>query len=128
MPDEFRNPEDRYRYVQGRAHGSMYPSMGELKWFWLVIAVVVIGAVMLRMFGSSEESESSSVNVVSTPTSIAFFSNRDGDDEIYVMNADGSGVERLTDDEHEDDNPAWSPDGGMMFGPPFVFPLGEREG
>lgn len=111
MRHEFRNPEDRYRYVQGRAHGSMYPSIGEMKWLWLVIAVVVVSVFVFRMFWSSEESESSGGNVVSPPPSIAFVSDRDGDAEIYVMNADGSGVEQLTDNEFGDYFPTWSPDG-----------------
>ncbi|HZH30094.1 MAG TPA: protein kinase [Pyrinomonadaceae bacterium] len=42
---------------------------------------------------------------------IAFASNRDGATEIYVMNADGSGVRRLTFNSTEDDCPAWSNDG-----------------
>lgn len=44
---------------------------------------------------------------------ITFSSNRDGCDgtEIYVMNADGSGVIRLTNDFGHDSEPAWSPDG-----------------
>ncbi len=42
---------------------------------------------------------------------IAFESDRDGNDEIYVMNADGSGVTRLTDNDAIDRSPAWSPDG-----------------
>ena len=42
---------------------------------------------------------------------IAFRSDRDGDSEIYVMNADGSGVTRLTDNDVEDWAPSWSPDG-----------------
>jgi len=29
---------------------------------------------------------------------LAFTSNRDGNDEIYTMNADGTGVSRLTND------------------------------
>src|SRR5206468_1029853 len=36
---------------------------------------------------------------------------RDGNDEIYVMNRDGTGVKRLTNDPGEDAYPAWSPDG-----------------
>ena len=42
---------------------------------------------------------------------IAFLSERDGNGEIYVMNADGSGQTRLTDNPAIDSEPAWSPDG-----------------
>ena len=42
---------------------------------------------------------------------IAFVSNRDGNAEIYVAVADGSGVTRLTEDPADDVSPAWSPDG-----------------
>ena len=42
---------------------------------------------------------------------IAFSSFRDGKSEIYVMNADGSSVTRLTDNDFHDSTPAWSPDG-----------------
>ncbi len=42
---------------------------------------------------------------------IAFTSDRDGNAEIYVMNADGSGQTRLTDNSAWDDAPQWSPDG-----------------
>ncbi len=42
---------------------------------------------------------------------IAFASDRDGNREIYVMNADGFGVTRLTVNDAIDSSPAWSPDG-----------------
>jgi Tol biopolymer transport system component len=42
---------------------------------------------------------------------IAFASHRDGNDEIYRMNADGSGQTRLTNNPASDFEPAWSPDG-----------------
>ena len=42
---------------------------------------------------------------------IAFVSERDGNPEIYVMNADGSQQTRLTTDSLPDFSPAWSPDG-----------------
>ena len=45
---------------------------------------------------------------------IAFTSNRDGNDEIYVMNADGTSVARLTNDPASDQQPAWSPDGSRI--------------
>ncbi len=42
---------------------------------------------------------------------IAFQTDRDGNDEIYVMNPDGTGPTRLTNDAATDQTPAWSPDG-----------------
>jgi Tol biopolymer transport system component len=42
---------------------------------------------------------------------IAFQSDRDGNSEIYVMNADGTNVTKLTSNTAEDRTPAWSPDG-----------------
>ncbi|MCA1637998.1 MAG: FG-GAP-like repeat-containing protein [Acidobacteria bacterium] len=42
---------------------------------------------------------------------IAFTSDRDGNSEIYLMNADGSGQVRLTNNSVRDDFPTWSPDG-----------------
>ena len=42
---------------------------------------------------------------------IAFCSSRDGNWEIYVMNADGSDQTRLTENPGHDWEPAWSPDG-----------------
>jgi WD40 repeat protein len=44
-------------------------------------------------------------------TRIAFRSQRDGNDEIYVMNADGTCQRNLTNDSVYDWSPAWSPDG-----------------
>src|SRR5690349_5840567 len=42
---------------------------------------------------------------------LAFVSERDGNSEIYVINADGTGLLRLTNDAGRDVDPAWSPDG-----------------
>jgi uncharacterized delta-60 repeat protein len=44
-------------------------------------------------------------------TKIAFSSTRDGNAEIYVMNADGTAQTRLTSNAGIDATPAWSPDG-----------------
>ena len=45
---------------------------------------------------------------------IAFYSERDGNAEIYVMNADGTGVTRLTNTRADEGYPAWSPDGRTL--------------
>ena len=45
---------------------------------------------------------------------IAFSSNRDGLPELYVMNADGSSVRRLTDHIGFNGRPNWSPDGSRI--------------
>ena len=42
---------------------------------------------------------------------IAFTSTRDGNAEIYVMDADGKNQRRLTDSPRYDGHPSWSPDG-----------------
>ena len=45
---------------------------------------------------------------------IAFASNRDGNYEIYVMDADGANLQRLTNNPHGDSSPSWSPDGKQI--------------
>lgn len=44
-------------------------------------------------------------------TQIAF---RSGEAEIYVMNADGSGITNLTNNSLYNENPTWSPNGGLI--------------
>jgi Tol biopolymer transport system component len=48
-------------------------------------------------------------------TKIAFESYRDGNWEIYLMNADGSGLTRLTNNSSYDLNPSWSPGGDKII-------------
>jgi TolB protein len=45
---------------------------------------------------------------------IAFMSQRDGNWEIYLINADGSNLQRLTHNPAEDGLPTWSPDGKVI--------------
>jgi dipeptidyl aminopeptidase/acylaminoacyl peptidase len=54
---------------------------------------------------------------------IVFTSSRDGNDEIYTVDADGTGLTRLTNDPASDDDPAWSPDGKRI-----AFTTGNGEG
>ncbi|MDA0768622.1 MAG: DPP IV N-terminal domain-containing protein [Chloroflexi bacterium] len=53
---------------------------------------------------------------------LAFLSTRDGNPEIYVMNADGSGQVRITETDEAEFSPTWSPDGRKLL---FVS---ERDG
>jgi dipeptidyl aminopeptidase/acylaminoacyl peptidase len=45
---------------------------------------------------------------------IAYSSDQDGDFEIWVMNADGSGQRKLTDNSATDWSPSWSPDSAQI--------------
>ena len=53
---------------------------------------------------------------------IAFSSVRDGNSEIYVMNADGSGQTRLTSNTVYDSRPQWSADGRKSSCSPVFSP------
>ncbi|HSB66931.1 MAG TPA: hypothetical protein VLD65_10150 [Anaerolineales bacterium] len=46
---------------------------------------------------------------------IVFYSERDGDAEIYLMNVDGSDQRPLTDNAADDFSPSWSPDGRRII-------------
>jgi WD40-like Beta Propeller Repeat len=46
---------------------------------------------------------------------IVFETNRDGNEEIYTMNADGTGVTRVTHDGNDDRRPTWTADGHILF-------------
>ncbi len=62
----------------------------------------------------SSTPEPSPTPVPPIPCSIVFESNRDGNQEIYRMNPDGSGQTNLSNDGAEDINPVWSPDGSQV--------------
>ncbi len=46
---------------------------------------------------------------------LAFTSNRDGQNEIYIMNADGTNPVNLTNNPADDQQPAWSSDGAWIL-------------
>ncbi len=46
---------------------------------------------------------------------LAFHSERSGNRDIWIVNADGTGLTRLTTDPDEDYFPSWTPDGRIVF-------------
>ena len=46
---------------------------------------------------------------------VAFHSDLRGNNDVYVINADGSGLERITDHGGDDSDPDWMPDGRLLF-------------
>ena len=71
--------------------------------------VNVDGSGITRLTNNSNRDESPSFSP--DGRRVAFVSDRDGNDEIYAMDADGLGVSRLTDNPSRDSDPSWSPDG-----------------
>ena len=60
----------------------------------------------------------------------AFMSNRDGNPDLYVLNADGTGLRRLTNHPMIDTSPTWSPNGQQIAftsdrtGTPQIYVIG----
>src|SRR5213082_3058241 len=76
---------------------------------WMVFcAAVLIGAALGL---PSLSAPSAGAVVPGGNGKIVFASTRDGNNEIYVMDADGSHQTRLTNNPADDILPAWSPDG-----------------
>ena len=68
---------------------------------------VSIGSNPTRL--TKDSSDNSVSGWLPDGTQIAFTSNRDGNDEIYVMNANGSSQTRLTDNPASDGSPVFKP-------------------
>ncbi|OGO16979.1 MAG: hypothetical protein A2Z14_02040 [Chloroflexi bacterium RBG_16_48_8] len=65
--------------------------------FFTLMALFIVGAIATTLYILSQRS-----------LRIAFMSDRDGDNEIYVMEMDGSGVVNITNNEAQDGLPGWS--------------------
>ena len=86
-----------------------------------LLAVLILAALPLLAANTFSAPAAQTMQPVSylplvkqPPYRIAFVSSRDGNDEIYVMNADGSNQTRLTHDPPINAAPAWSPDGRQL--------------
>jgi Tol biopolymer transport system component len=71
-----------------------------------LIGLLALAVALLALPASSTEAAGPRAN-----GKIAFSSSRDGNSEIYTMNADGSSQTRLTNTPAGEDQAAWSPDG-----------------
>ncbi len=75
---------------------------------WLGLLTAVVGALLMSA-GASADAAFPGGN-----GKIAFVRYLEGGSHIFVMNADGSGVTRLTESPGYDFAPAWSPDGAKI--------------
>lgn len=69
----------------------------------------------LRQITFNPDNEDVGPDVSSNGDKIVFFSDRDGNYEIYMMNNDGSAQQRLTSNATDDLNPVFSPDGHKIL-------------
>ena len=79
-----------------------------------VFALGVLAMSFDRVAPAVALAQPGGVATLSVQGRIAFTSNRDGNDEIYVMNADGTNPVRRTANTAHDEGPAWSPDGSKI--------------
>jgi Tol biopolymer transport system component len=93
------------------------------------VASTVTPAIVPPLLPSPTQSSPSPTPITPTPTQfatntplpsdhdglIAFYSDRDGNPEIYAMNPNGGELKRLTNDPGFDDSPAISPDGTKII-------------
>jgi Tol biopolymer transport system component len=83
-----------------------------LSFFVAIVALVGIGRnTKLATTEDYAVSTPSATPIGGGTGKIVFTSERDGNSEIYVMEADGSNQVRLTNNNTEDWGPTWSPDG-----------------
>jgi TolB protein len=88
----------------------------------VILAVVLAGAGACNIGAPRPEGPSGIPAKAAFPqwdpsdARIAFNSDRDGSNEIYVMSSEGADVTRLTTDPDSDDfSPIWSPDGTQII-------------
>ena len=79
----------------------MHRNVSNVRWLAAVLGLALAGC----------GSDSTAPSGRPAAGQIAFTSERDGDQEIYLMHADGSGVTRLTNNPARDFWPVWSSDG-----------------
>ncbi len=82
--------------------------------FLVTMAAVAVSGCFPSMMAQQQQSVKTDPMYSPDGMKLAFISTHDGDPEIFVMNADGSGLKKLTDNTAVDAAPSWSPDGGKI--------------
>ena len=82
---------------------------------FIALAAAALSGCFPNMMGQQQQ-QSVKTDPIYSPNGlkIAFISTHDGDPEIFLMNADGTGLKKLTDNTAVDAAPSWSPDGGKI--------------
>jgi Tol biopolymer transport system component len=99
------------RWFAGRPEISNLQTLNDMQ------GVIALGGAEVPTTPTPTPTPSPTPTPTLTPTlsgSIAFWSDRDGNGDIYVMNADGTGQTRLTMDSANGWGLAWSPDGSKI--------------
>ena len=86
----------------------------------VIILIGVVGVALLPRLNQSiggvpTVPPSATPTAVGPTGQIAFTRTVDGNTDIYMMNLDGTGLVRLTDDPAPDRQEVWSPDGQTLF-------------
>ncbi len=81
-----------------------------MRWF----KYILLGAFFITLLGACGGPPPEPGMAPEPVSGIAFTTERDGDLNIYLMQPDGSGITRLTDDPEVDMHPTWSPDGRQI--------------
>ena len=87
---------------------------GRSTWMYVAAGVAVVAIAMLAakfLVRTQVDWKDGSPAWSPDGKRIAFYSERDGNSEIYVMSAEGGAATRLTNSKADEGYPAWSPDG-----------------
>ena len=98
----------------GRARQEQDQQPPSAKWPYIAAAVAIVAVALLAaklLTRTQVDWKDGSPAWSPDGKRIAFYSERDGNAEIYVMNADGTAVTRLTNSTADEGYPSWSPDG-----------------
>lgn len=82
-----------------------------ISWQRIVLAIIAIACVLTSLFIASIPAANAQ-GITTESRGLLFNSDRDGDDDIYLSNADGSYVRQLTNNtDRQDVDASWAPDG-----------------